>query len=109
VTTGDPNIFETGTPDQSVQAVRAQVERLADACTAIGRDPHELDKTMLTGFTPEGGRPLESVDAFVDFAGRYAAVGITELVVHWPIPDSDFATDQAVFEKIATEAAAQFS
>jgi alkanesulfonate monooxygenase SsuD/methylene tetrahydromethanopterin reductase-like flavin-dependent oxidoreductase (luciferase family) len=107
VTTGDPGLFEAGTPDQSVQAVRTQIGRLADACAETGRDVRELDKIMLTGFTPEGRGPLTSVDAFVDFAGRYADAGVTELAVHWPIPDSDFATDLAVFEKIATEAPVQ--
>ncbi|MFB6556842.1 LLM class flavin-dependent oxidoreductase, partial [Streptomyces sp. NPDC056405] len=33
--------------------------------------------------------------------------GIDELVVHWPIADSIFATDPAVFERIATEGLAQ--
>lgn len=28
-------------------------------------------------------------------------------MIHAPIPDSDFAADEAVFEKIATEALAQ--
>ncbi|MFK4111977.1 LLM class flavin-dependent oxidoreductase [Streptomyces sp. NPDC002176] len=107
VTTGDPKLFETGTPEQSVLAVEGQIGRLTEACAEIGRDVADLDKIMLTGFTPDRARPLESVDAFVDFAGRYAALGITELVIHWPIADSDFAADQAVFEKIATEAVAQ--
>lgn len=107
VTTGDPKLFEAGTPEQSVLAVEGQLGRLTEACAEIGRDVTELDKIMLTGFTPDRSRPLESVDAFVDFAGRYAALGVTELVIHWPIPDSDFAADQAVFEKIATEAVAQ--
>ncbi|MEU6840870.1 LLM class flavin-dependent oxidoreductase [Streptomyces sp. NPDC046716] len=107
VTTGDPKLYETGTPEQSVDAVRGQIDRLTDACAGIGRSVDELDKILLTGFTPDRTSPLESVDAFVDFAGRYGALGITELVIHWPIPDSDFAADQAVFEKIAVEAAAQ--
>ncbi|MFF0385113.1 LLM class flavin-dependent oxidoreductase [Streptomyces sp. NPDC004286] len=107
VTTGDPKLFETGTPEQSVLAVEGQIGRLTEACAEIGRDVADLDKIMLTGFTPDRARPLESVDAFVDFAGRYAALGVTELVIHWPIADSDFAADQAVFEKIATEAVAQ--
>ncbi|MFI8349252.1 LLM class flavin-dependent oxidoreductase [Streptomyces sp. NPDC085596] len=107
VTTGDPKLFETGTSEQSVLAVEQQIGRLTEACAEIGRDVTGLDKIMLTGFTPDRSRPLESVDAFVDFAGRYAALGVTELVIHWPIPDSDFAADQAVFEKIATEAVAQ--
>ncbi|MEU8794401.1 LLM class flavin-dependent oxidoreductase [Streptomyces sp. NPDC048643] len=107
VTTGDPKLYETGTPDQSVQAIRGQVERLADACAGIGRDVAELDKVLLTGFTPDRSRPLESVDAFVDFAGRHAELGFTDLVIHWPIPDSDFAADQKIFERIAMEAVAQ--
>ena len=107
VTTGDPKLFETGTPEQSLEAVRGQVVRLGSACEEIGRDPGELEKILLTGFTPEPGRPLESIDSFVDFAGRHREAGITEIVVHWPIPDSEFSADQKVFERIATEAAAQ--
>ncbi|GGT67881.1 LLM class flavin-dependent oxidoreductase [Streptomyces lateritius] len=107
VTTGDPKIFEEGTPEQSVEAIRGQIERLGKACAEIGRDTAGLDKILLTGFTPDRGRPLGSLDAFVDFAGRHQELGITEIVIHWPIDDSDFAADQAVFEKIATEAVAQ--
>jgi alkanesulfonate monooxygenase SsuD/methylene tetrahydromethanopterin reductase-like flavin-dependent oxidoreductase (luciferase family) len=107
VTTGDPKLYENGTPEQSVRALRGQAEKLADACAGIGRDVGELDKVLLTGFTPDRGRPLESVDAFVDFAGRHRELGFTEIVVHWPIPGSDFATDDKVFEKIAMEAPAQ--
>ncbi|MGW1465298.1 LLM class flavin-dependent oxidoreductase [Streptomyces sp. NPDC002308] len=107
VTTGDPKLFEDGTPEQSVEALRGQIEKLGKACSETGRDVAELDKILLTAFTPDRNRPLESVDAFVDFAGRHQELGFTELVVHWPIPDSDFATDPAVFERIATEALAQ--
>ncbi|MFI1713547.1 LLM class flavin-dependent oxidoreductase [Streptomyces litmocidini] len=107
VTTGDPKLYEEGTPEQSVAALRGQVEKLAKACAETGRDVAALDKVLLTGFTPDRGRPLESVDAFVDFAGRHRELGFTELVIHWPIPDSDFAADQTVFEDIATEALAQ--
>ncbi|MEU0392437.1 LLM class flavin-dependent oxidoreductase [Streptomyces sp. NPDC006208] len=107
VTTGDPKLFETGTPEQSRQAVRDQMDKLGKACADIGRDASEMDKILLTGFTPDRGRPLESLEAFVDFAGRHFELGITEIVVHAPIPDSDFAADQAVFEQIATEALAR--
>lgn len=107
VTTGDPKLFEEGTPEQSRAALRDQVDRLESACAAIGRDSAELDKVLLHGFTPDRNRPLESVDAFVDFAGHHRDLGITEIALHWPIPDSDFATDQAVFEEIANEAVAQ--
>ncbi|MGS2589048.1 LLM class flavin-dependent oxidoreductase [Streptomyces hebeiensis] len=107
VTTGDPSLYEEGTPEQSIEALRGQIGKLDKACTDIGRDVAEMDKILLTGFTPERSGLLESVDAFVDFAGRHQEIGFTEIVLHWPIPDSDFAADQSVFESIAAEAAAQ--
>jgi alkanesulfonate monooxygenase SsuD/methylene tetrahydromethanopterin reductase-like flavin-dependent oxidoreductase (luciferase family) len=107
VTTGDPKLFESGTPEQSRDAIRGQIDKLSKACAEIGRNVAELDKILLTGFTPDRGRPLESVDAFVDFAGRHLELGFNEIVVHAPIPDSDFAADRAVFERIATEALSQ--
>lgn len=109
VTTGDPALFETGTPEESLAAVRGQVTRLAAACAEAGRDPAEVSRVLLTGFTPEAGQPLESLDAFVDFAGRHCDAGIDEIVIHWPIPDTDFASAPAVFERIATEAVAQLA
>ncbi|MCA1223883.1 LLM class flavin-dependent oxidoreductase [Streptomyces sp. 8L] len=107
VTTGDPKLYETGTPEQSVQALRQQIDRLGAACAEVGRDVADLDKTLLHGFTPDRNRPLESVDAFVDFAGRHQELGFTEIVIHWPISDSDFAYDHATFERIAAEATRQ--
>ncbi|GAA3373164.1 LLM class flavin-dependent oxidoreductase [Streptomyces sannanensis] len=107
VTTGDPKLWETGTPDQSLEALRGQMEKLGDACEAVGRDVDELDKILLTGFTPD--RPLASFDAFVDFAGKHFALGFTEIVIHTPIPDSLFAADNEVFERIASEGLAQLS
>jgi len=104
VTTGDPKLYEAGTPEQSDAALRGQLDKLAKACADVGRDAAELDRILLTGFTPDRAGPLESVEAFVDFAGRHRELGFTEIVVHWPIADSDFAADQAVFEDIATEA-----
>ncbi|MDG4862871.1 LLM class flavin-dependent oxidoreductase [Streptomyces sp. T-3] len=119
VTTGDPKLYEAGTPEapaQSVEAVRGQLAKLAKACAETGRDVADLDKILLTGFTPDfnpalagqlGHHPMDSLDAFVDFAGWYAELGFTEIVVHWPVPDHEFAADQKVFEQIATEASGQ--
>ncbi|MYZ35362.1 MULTISPECIES: LLM class flavin-dependent oxidoreductase [unclassified Streptomyces] len=107
VTTGDPTLFETGTPEQSREAVGRQIERLGKACAEIGREAAEVEKILLTGFTPDRDGPMKSLDAFVDFAGRHFELGITEIAVHAPIPDSEFAADQRVFERIATEALAQ--
>ncbi|MFI6344907.1 LLM class flavin-dependent oxidoreductase [Streptomyces sp. NPDC050560] len=107
VTTGDWRLNETGTPQESLRAVRGQVERLGAALEAEGRDPAGVAKILLTGFTPEPAAPFASVDAFVDYAGRYAEAGVDEIVIHWPIPDTIFGYDPAVFERIALEAPAQ--
>jgi alkanesulfonate monooxygenase SsuD/methylene tetrahydromethanopterin reductase-like flavin-dependent oxidoreductase (luciferase family) len=109
VTTGDPALYETGTPQESLAAIRGQSERLSAALAEAGRPAEGFPRTLLTGFTPDRDKPLTSVDAFVDFAGRHAEAGITEIVLHWPIPGSDFAYDPAVFEAIATEARAQLA
>ncbi|MDI5961966.1 LLM class flavin-dependent oxidoreductase [Streptomyces sp. SL13] len=103
VTTGDPRLADTGTPEQSRAAIRDQLDRLGDACAAVDRDPGTVGRILLTGFTPERARILDSVEAFADFAGHHAALGIDEIVLHAPIPDSDFAVDQQVFDRIATE------
>ncbi len=66
-----------------------------------------MEKVLLTGFTPDRSDPLRSLDAFVEFAGLHRELGFTEIVIHWPVPDSDFAADQDVFERIATEALGQ--
>ncbi|AXK34817.1 LLM class flavin-dependent oxidoreductase [Streptomyces armeniacus] len=110
VTTGDPKVSNApdATPARSRTAIAAQLDRLAAACAtdaAEGRDADGPRKVLLTGFTPD--RLLDSVDAFVDFAGTYAGLGFDEIVLHWPLPDSRFAADQTVFEKIASDALAQ--
>jgi alkanesulfonate monooxygenase SsuD/methylene tetrahydromethanopterin reductase-like flavin-dependent oxidoreductase (luciferase family) len=99
ITTGDP----ARRAESSVEGVRDQVKRLQEACAAEGRDPLELRRVMLTGFT--GERPLESLEAFRDLAGRYAEAGITDLVVHWPRPDTPWEADMSVFEAVAADAA----
>jgi hypothetical protein len=43
---------------------------------------------------------LSSVDEFDDTFGRYAAIGVTDLVVHWPRADDPYAADYSTFERI---------
>ncbi|MFE9428755.1 LLM class flavin-dependent oxidoreductase [Kitasatospora sp. NPDC006697] len=105
VTYGDPKGPAEVPVEQAPGVVAQQLEKLTAACEAAGRDVGELAKVLLQGSTAE--KPLQSVDAFVDWAGTYRELGITELVVHWPVPDSIFENDLAVFERIATEGLAQ--
>ncbi|MFF2627333.1 LLM class flavin-dependent oxidoreductase [Kitasatospora griseola] len=107
VTYGDPKGPAEVPVEQAPAVIAGQLAKLAAACEQRGRDVGELEKVLLQGSTVE--RPLQSVDAFVDWAGTYQELGITELVVHWPVPDSIFANDLAVFERIATEGLQQLS
>ena len=102
VTTG---VATRGAHTTTEAAVAGQVADLDAALDARGRPRSSIERVLLDGF---GDEPtLASVDAFVDVAGRYAALGFTELIVHWPIPDSPFATDADVFERIVTDGRAQ--
>lgn len=107
VTTGDPAVSQTSeaTEEHSRAAIADQIRRLGAACAEEGRDSGELHKILLTGFVP--GSRHDSVDEFVEFAGAHAALGIDELVLHWPIPETRFDVDQSLFEAIATEAPGQ--
>ncbi len=107
VTYGDPRSPAGVLAVRPADVVEAQIDRLAVACAGQGRDVGSIDKVLLHGSTTE--QPLESVDRFVEWAGRYSALGIDELVVHWPVPDSVFAADVEVFERIATDGVAQLA
>lgn len=105
VTFGDPMLPDDATPEQSREALRRQAERLDEACAAEGSTVGE--RILLLDSAPAG--TLQSVEAFVDFAGAHAELGFTEIVLHWPIPDSVFEADLATFEKIVTDAPAQLT
>jgi hypothetical protein len=91
--------------ESCLNVVREQIVKLDESLVAAGRSRLHYEKVLLHGFSEE--RPLESLDAFVDWAGHYRAIGITELVVHWPEPNSLFDADMDVFEHIATQALSQ--
>ena len=93
VTTGDRS-------GGGITAVREQVECLEDACTALSRDPSTIDRLVLTG--PELDAGLESENAFADTIGRYEALGITDLVVHWPRSTEPYRGDVKTFERVVS-------
>jgi hypothetical protein len=78
--------------------VRAQIDRLDEACARVGRDPSSIGRLVLSGLCLDSG--LTSTAQFDDTIGRYADVGVTDFVVHWPRPEPPFAGDTTAFEKI---------
>jgi alkanesulfonate monooxygenase SsuD/methylene tetrahydromethanopterin reductase-like flavin-dependent oxidoreductase (luciferase family) len=100
VTTGDCSGREPLNAAEGASVVAEQVRRLEDACRAAGRDPSTIDRLVLTG--PELAPGLSSTDAFADSVGRYAEVGVTDLVVHWPRASEPYAGDAATFERVVS-------
>jgi alkanesulfonate monooxygenase SsuD/methylene tetrahydromethanopterin reductase-like flavin-dependent oxidoreductase (luciferase family) len=92
-----------GDLEHGPKAAAEQISRLREICAEAGRDVADLELTLLNMPRSASQRPLASFDAFVDWAGRYAEAGITELVLHWPVPHSEFAADMDVFERVAAE------
>ena len=82
--------------------VAAQVAMLEVACVEVGRDPATIERIALTGLLLDAG--LGSPEEFADARGRYAEMGITELVVHWPRDSEPYEGDAATFERIITSA-----
>jgi alkanesulfonate monooxygenase SsuD/methylene tetrahydromethanopterin reductase-like flavin-dependent oxidoreductase (luciferase family) len=81
--------------------IAEHVRNLEAACASVGRDPASIERILLTGFEHEAG--LDSVEHLRDTCGRYAAVGITDVVVHGPRPSGWFAGDEAHFERVVTD------
>ena len=84
---------------EGAAAIARQLARLEDACAAEGRDPATLDRLVVTGPLLDGG--LRSLDAFREVRDAYAAIGITDLVVHWPRASEPYAGDEAILDEIA--------
>jgi alkanesulfonate monooxygenase SsuD/methylene tetrahydromethanopterin reductase-like flavin-dependent oxidoreductase (luciferase family) len=99
VTLGPIDWSRSYRPDECLAVVRAQTEQLRRACADTGRDFDELDRIFIT--TGWAGDPLASAAACLDIAERYASVGITHLVIHWPRPSGVYAGDPTVLEEIA--------
>jgi alkanesulfonate monooxygenase SsuD/methylene tetrahydromethanopterin reductase-like flavin-dependent oxidoreductase (luciferase family) len=76
------------------------IGRLEEVCSAEGRDPTTIDRIVVVGHRE---RPLASVEAFRDVAGRYVESGFTDLVIHWPRRTEPFAGDEATLERIAAD------
>lgn len=101
VSLGSPNASE----DLSTyDAVKQQVLRLNTELERRGRDVSTIHRVFLNFEGDE--KPMASLEAFLDWAGRYGELGFDEVVVHWPVHDSPFAYDESLFELIATRGAA---
>jgi alkanesulfonate monooxygenase SsuD/methylene tetrahydromethanopterin reductase-like flavin-dependent oxidoreductase (luciferase family) len=82
---------------------------------AVGEKTRQFDDALAAAGRPAGavGRylsldsaevfSLSSTAAFADAAGRAAELGFTDVITHWPRPDSPYAGTESVLETVAAE------
>ena len=75
-----------------------KLTRLDEVCAANGREPRSLRRMALLGFSET---PLASLEALRDCVGRYAEMGFTDAIVHWPRADAPFAGGEEILDQIA--------
>jgi alkanesulfonate monooxygenase SsuD/methylene tetrahydromethanopterin reductase-like flavin-dependent oxidoreductase (luciferase family) len=95
VTYGDPALPAT----EHFDGLPRLVAMLESACNAIGRDPSTIDRLVLTGSL--GPNSFDTVGEFTDAARRYAALGFTDMVVHYPRSSEPYRGDPAMLDEIA--------
>ena len=78
------------------------LERIDAACAEVGRDPATLGRLLFVGMRISG--VTASPEAFRDAVGRFAELGVTDIVVPWPRRAAPFAGDLGTLEVIAAEA-----
>jgi alkanesulfonate monooxygenase SsuD/methylene tetrahydromethanopterin reductase-like flavin-dependent oxidoreductase (luciferase family) len=84
-----------GTPAE----IRDRNDLLDAACAKIGRDPNEIRRSLLyVESQMENEHPWDSVDAFLDFIGRFSEAGMREFLLQPPEPEH-----YDLLERIATE------
>jgi len=94
---------------KALEAAQGQHAKLDEYCVKVGRQPHDIRRSLLAGYRVEA--PSDSIEAFYEYVERYRAIGFTEFIFYW-LPDeyrslvaSRLRTfDQRMVERVATEA-----
>lgn len=75
------------------------IAALSEQFTEISAERPDLDRYLSLDSAPVFS--LSSLDAFDDAVGRAAALGFTDVVVHWPRASKQYVGDPAVLEQAA--------
>ncbi|WP_137293091.1 LLM class flavin-dependent oxidoreductase [Nocardioides dongxiaopingii] len=101
VTTGGP----ADTVDEWFSGLATAVATYDEALTAAGRGP--CPRYLLTDAAPQlggaGRFALTSPEFFAELAGRAAELGFTDLITHWPRPESPYEGSVDVLERVAAD------
>jgi alkanesulfonate monooxygenase SsuD/methylene tetrahydromethanopterin reductase-like flavin-dependent oxidoreductase (luciferase family) len=86
-------------PAEGAKVVARQTALLEELCGEAGRDPATVERLVLTGSRLDAG--LQTPESFNEVKAAYAAVGATDLVVHWPRHSEPYAGDESILEHAA--------
>jgi len=87
--------------EQWWDGLAAMVERFGVEARAAGRDPATIERHLSLDGAPIFS--LTSWDVLQEGVERAAALGFTDVVVHWPRAEGIYAGNQAVLERMAGE------
>ncbi|MFI0242906.1 LLM class flavin-dependent oxidoreductase [Streptomyces sp. NPDC016845] len=99
VTAGTPGWGDPVPFDRAMPQLAAQVRAVEAACADIGRDPATVRRLVVTGAMIRG--VSDSVSAYEDACGQFAAAGFTDVVVHWPRSGAPYQGRLEVLAEIA--------
>lgn len=106
VSTGATGLTVPSTLDEHMSALRGQLDLLASVCAAIGRDFAEFEKVFLAPPMADFD-PIGSLGEYLELHERCAALGVHQVVVHWPRADGVYAGSLDEFVEIAQKALPQ--
>jgi F420-dependent oxidoreductase-like protein len=82
----------------TVAEMRERNNLLDEACAQIGRDPHNIVRSLYGWAAMLPSDPWDSVEAFREMVGGYAEAGVNEFLIDQPRIEQ-----QAVLERVAAE------
>lgn len=78
-------LADGATPEAWFAGVADQSRALDAACERLGRDPASVGRTVMVGLDVQW--PVRSTGSWDEFCGRVGALGVGDVLVHWPRPD----------------------
>ena len=78
-------LVDGATPEAWFAGVTDQSRALDAACERLGRDPASVGRTVMVGLDVQW--PVRSTGSWDEFCGRVGALGVGDVLVHWPRPD----------------------
>ncbi|QTE29678.1 LLM class flavin-dependent oxidoreductase [Pengzhenrongella sicca] len=94
-----PDLSPAQAQERWWDGLAAMTATFDDAARAAGRDPASIDRYLSIDGAPVFS--LESYATLAEGAERAAALGFTDVVVHWPRAEGIYAGSEAVLEEVA--------